>query len=593
MCQFGDNCALASKLRKSGPCPPNAISCVLADVVTTTMASPEDVCSGDINANLFETGEQDILFVAQEGVEYIFSTCDATFDTILYIEDDNGNEIETNDDHEGGCVEGSNEEGSYIRTNSLTAGVEYILRIEAYDKLNGGNKVTINVECSENELPECTCSSYQTGAITGTEMCQFGDNCALASKLRKSGPCPPNAISCVLADVVTTTMASPEDVCSGDINANLFETGEQDILFVAQEGVEYIFSTCDATFDTILYIEDDNGNEIETNDDHEGGCVEGSNEEGSYIRTNSLTAGVEYILRIEAYDKLNGGNKVTINVECSDNEELEQNLADEVRVGLNLKNTEERVKKVIADLMVDMPNWDIHNELNFEDDLGADEESRVDIIKGLEKEFDTVIPYPWPIKITTVQRAIDYMYNVATMYEGNKNHRHMNAHGITYCAKTNCRAWWDSACDKCSRAESHQWDVYENTSCNGKLRSCDNLEDCKSKCLAWDKCYGVIYYNAYLGPGRTAWQYDAIDCRGQSDNLVPPVVGSYDEGSTFYVKPSSRQTYDILGSSNNAIILFAIIGVFSLVYHAAKVVNKRFIYTTEFTRIEDDVQAEC
>merc|ERR1712198_150579 len=69
-------------------------------------------------------------------------------------------------------------------------------------------EVTMNNECPAPALPECTCPSYQTGAILGTEMCQFGDNCALGSNFDS---CPPNAVHCVL----TRTTEEPSEGYSG------------------------------------------------------------------------------------------------------------------------------------------------------------------------------------------------------------------------------------------------------------------------------------------------------------------------------------------------------------------------------------------
>jgi len=56
----------------------------------------------------------------------------------------------------------------------------------------------------ECELPECTCSSYQTGATSGTEMCQFGDDCATATNF--GGSCPEgSSTQCVLVIEEPTT----------------------------------------------------------------------------------------------------------------------------------------------------------------------------------------------------------------------------------------------------------------------------------------------------------------------------------------------------------------------------------------------------
>jgi len=56
----------------------------------------------------------------------------------------------------------------------------------------------------------CTCPSYQSGAVDGQEMCQFGQNCASASNF-KTG-CPPNAVTCVLG--IPDNTESPKEPAS-------------------------------------------------------------------------------------------------------------------------------------------------------------------------------------------------------------------------------------------------------------------------------------------------------------------------------------------------------------------------------------------
>jgi len=63
------------------------------------------------------------------------------------------------------------------------------------------------------ELPSCTCPSYETGAVSGTEMCQFGKNCALASGF-KSG-CPDNSIHC--AHAIGTNVSGVTQTAGADV----------------------------------------------------------------------------------------------------------------------------------------------------------------------------------------------------------------------------------------------------------------------------------------------------------------------------------------------------------------------------------------
>ena len=68
----------------------------------------------------------------------------------------------------------------------------------------------------------------------------------------------------------------------------------------------------------------------------------------------------------------------------------------------------ERVKNVIVDqLSVDAD--EVTLEASFVDDLGADSLDVVELIMGLETEFDIEIPDEDAEKITTVGDAVEYI----------------------------------------------------------------------------------------------------------------------------------------------------------------------------------------
>ncbi len=68
----------------------------------------------------------------------------------------------------------------------------------------------------------------------------------------------------------------------------------------------------------------------------------------------------------------------------------------------------ERVKSVIVDqLSVDAE--EVTPEASFVDDLGADSLDVVELIMGLETEFDIEIPDEDAEKISTVGDAVDYI----------------------------------------------------------------------------------------------------------------------------------------------------------------------------------------
>lgn len=68
----------------------------------------------------------------------------------------------------------------------------------------------------------------------------------------------------------------------------------------------------------------------------------------------------------------------------------------------------ERVKSVIAD-QLGVDEATITMESSFVDDLGADSLDIVELIMGLESEFDIEIPDDQAEKISTVGDAVNYI----------------------------------------------------------------------------------------------------------------------------------------------------------------------------------------
>jgi acyl carrier protein len=73
-----------------------------------------------------------------------------------------------------------------------------------------------------------------------------------------------------------------------------------------------------------------------------------------------------------------------------------------------MSNIDERVKSVVVK-QLGVKDEDVKNDSKFIDDLGADSLDTVELVMGLEEEFDTEIPDEEAEKITTVQQAIDYV----------------------------------------------------------------------------------------------------------------------------------------------------------------------------------------
>ena len=73
-----------------------------------------------------------------------------------------------------------------------------------------------------------------------------------------------------------------------------------------------------------------------------------------------------------------------------------------------MSSVEERVKNIIV-TQLGVKEEDVNNESKFIDDLGADSLDTVELVMALEEEFETEIPDEEAEKITSVQKAIDYI----------------------------------------------------------------------------------------------------------------------------------------------------------------------------------------
>lgn len=70
--------------------------------------------------------------------------------------------------------------------------------------------------------------------------------------------------------------------------------------------------------------------------------------------------------------------------------------------------TFDRVKKVVVD-QLDVNPDEVTEVASFMDDLGADSLDVVELVMGLEEEFDVEIPDEDAEKITTVGQAVSYI----------------------------------------------------------------------------------------------------------------------------------------------------------------------------------------
>lgn len=71
----------------------------------------------------------------------------------------------------------------------------------------------------------------------------------------------------------------------------------------------------------------------------------------------------------------------------------------------------ERIKNIICD-QLGIDESKVTMQASFTDDLGADSLDVVDLIMGIEQEFDIEIPDDAAEKISTVEDAVNYIKNL-------------------------------------------------------------------------------------------------------------------------------------------------------------------------------------
>ena len=71
-------------------------------------------------------------------------------------------------------------------------------------------------------------------------------------------------------------------------------------------------------------------------------------------------------------------------------------------------STFDRVKKVVVE-QLEVSEDEVTDKASFVDDLGADSLDVVELVMGLEEEFDIEIPDEDAEKITTVADAVTYI----------------------------------------------------------------------------------------------------------------------------------------------------------------------------------------
>jgi len=77
---------------------------------------------------------------------------------------------------------------------------------------------------------------------------------------------------------------------------------------------------------------------------------------------------------------------------------------------MRMEEITDRLKEIVMDRL-DVEEGQIKSEASFVEDLGADSLDIVELIMGIEEEFDIEIPDEDAEKLTTVGEAMEYIKN--------------------------------------------------------------------------------------------------------------------------------------------------------------------------------------
>jgi len=246
------------------------------------------------------------------------------------------------------------------------------------------------------------------------------------------------------------------------------------------EKESYIFDACDSDYDTILHIEDADGNIVTGNDDHDSQCT-GTNGAASYLEAD-LTVGEKYSLVLSGYGDENHGSS-NIAITCPDNKE---NCAD-------------------------------HN-------------------RDMCKLFEAAFLCFWNAN----------SYTCEDLFESQKSARSEKAIGS-----------------------------------NSIVPADDWTEDGMYKEGDW------VVYNNFI------WRCDDHICHGYKPSKENPWWTQLISTSAFDRTNSATQEYEVIGSTSNFVLIFAILGAVSMLYHAAKGAQKLLFSRSDFQKIHDAQIAEC
>jgi len=461
----------------------------------------------------------------------------------------------------------------------------------------------------------------------------------LASLLAITGFAQTDGAQMTLKNEVGIAVGSGGSMCGTDISGETTEDQHSMTYVFTADISNYIFDTCLTGFDTMLQVLDSNGNELHFNDDHSGHCESGNNQYASHLETE-LQIGQTYKLKINGYCASCFG-RFTISVSCPDPCAGVNCLAP-ARCG------DGTLAPVSADTCCGDANLcpDPCASVNCLTSAVCGDGTPAPVPEGACCGDASLCP---PVEDTTGEWCADENGHCRCVTEvrygaNGKFSDWQSAHGSTFCSnrvfgdpiggvKKSCYCKRDferertgkcadenGACHCTGRVRYGANGVFTDwrniagttTGCNNvafgdpipgvvKACYCDERYDTGNAVKCADEngqcsCNGQVRYG--MNGVFTSWREvtGSIGCNNGvfGDPLHGTVKACYCRGVGSQTELESKiekaaAAFEAIDATHNIITMLAFIGVISLICHGGKKIHKVLFGTTDFQKIDDDI----
>jgi len=383
-----------------------------------------------------------------------------------------------------------------------------------------------------------------------------------------------------LKNEVEIAVGSGGSMCGTDISGETTEDQHSMTYVFTADISNYIFDTCLTGFDTMLQVLDSNGNELHFNDDHSGHCESGNNQYASHLETE-LQIGQTYKLKINGYCASCFG-RFTISVSCPD-----------PCAGVNCLAPARCGDGTLAPFSADTCCGDAN--------LCPDPCASVNCLTSAVCGDGTPAPVPEgaccgdaslcpPVEDTTGEWCADENGHCRCVTEvrygaNGKFSDWQSAHGSTFCSnrvfgdpiggvKKSCYCKRDFERERTGKCADENGACH----CRGRVRYGANgvYTDWRDIPGSTTGCNNVVFGDPIPGVVKACY------CEERAD------IGSQTGLESKIEKASAA--FEAIDTTHNAITMFAFIGAMSLIYHGGKKIYKVVFGTTDFQKIDDDIE---